>query len=197
MSVNKIKHLEFIQDIINRHNSNSFQIKGWTITIISAIFALSGSIGKPFLSLISLGIIFVFWILDSMFLANERCFISLYNCVNNNNKLKIKTTKLKRRIRERTSTTNKKYVVNDLSMNFKQFKEISENNWNEVFFSKTIIWFYLSLISLTLIIYLCFSISSLDKKQVIDINANISNLKELKLETRKQIIINDTINKKK
>ena len=25
----------------------------------------------------------MFWVLDSMFLANERCFVSLYNCVTN------------------------------------------------------------------------------------------------------------------
>lgn len=32
----KIKHLEFIQNIINRMNLNSFQIKEWMIMIVSA-----------------------------------------------------------------------------------------------------------------------------------------------------------------
>ncbi len=37
----KIKHLEFIQIVISRMNSNSFLIKGWTITLMSALFALA------------------------------------------------------------------------------------------------------------------------------------------------------------
>ena len=32
MTEEQIKHLEFIQGIINRMNSNSFAIKGWAIT---------------------------------------------------------------------------------------------------------------------------------------------------------------------
>ena len=36
----KIKHLEFIQNIIDRHNRNSFQIKFGTITVISALLAI-------------------------------------------------------------------------------------------------------------------------------------------------------------
>lgn len=75
------KHLEFIQDVINRHNSNSFKIKGWSITITAAIFALTGTIKEPYLCFIALGPTIMFWILDSMFLANERCFVSLYSCV--------------------------------------------------------------------------------------------------------------------
>ena len=30
----EIKHIELIQAIINRMNSNSFSIKGWAITIV-------------------------------------------------------------------------------------------------------------------------------------------------------------------
>ena len=37
----KLKHLEFIQNVINRMNSNSFLIKGWAVTLIAAIFALA------------------------------------------------------------------------------------------------------------------------------------------------------------
>ena len=38
---NKRKHLEFIQSVIARMNSNSFLIKGWSITLVSALFALA------------------------------------------------------------------------------------------------------------------------------------------------------------
>ena len=39
----KLKHLEFIQNVITRMNRNSFQLKGWAITIVSAILALAAS----------------------------------------------------------------------------------------------------------------------------------------------------------
>ena len=35
MNENKLKHLEFIQNIITRMNSNSFVIKGWSITLVT------------------------------------------------------------------------------------------------------------------------------------------------------------------
>jgi len=38
----KLKHLEFIQQAINRMASNLFLLKGWTVTLIAAMFALEG-----------------------------------------------------------------------------------------------------------------------------------------------------------
>ena len=40
MSEEKIKYLEFIQNIVTRMNQNSFMIKGWTVAIVSALLAL-------------------------------------------------------------------------------------------------------------------------------------------------------------
>lgn len=37
----KIRHLEMIQDIINRMAQNSFALKGWAVTLISGILILS------------------------------------------------------------------------------------------------------------------------------------------------------------
>ena len=36
---NKIKHLEMIQSIITRMAQNSFMIKGWSLTLVVAMFA--------------------------------------------------------------------------------------------------------------------------------------------------------------
>ena len=36
---NKRKHLEFIQDVINRMARNSFMLKGWTVLVVGAIIA--------------------------------------------------------------------------------------------------------------------------------------------------------------
>lgn len=42
---NQVKHLEFIQSNIARMNQCSFQMKGWMLTIVSALLALyAGSI---------------------------------------------------------------------------------------------------------------------------------------------------------
>ena len=37
----KLKHLEFIQGVINRLSTNSFLLKGWSVVLVSALFALS------------------------------------------------------------------------------------------------------------------------------------------------------------
>ena len=37
---NKHKHLELIQGVINRLSTNSFLLKGWSVVLVSALFAL-------------------------------------------------------------------------------------------------------------------------------------------------------------
>lgn len=81
MSGNKIKHLEFLQNIITRMNSNSFLIKGWTITIISALLALSSKEANINFIYISFVVIPSFWILDGFYLSQERQYRALYNLV--------------------------------------------------------------------------------------------------------------------
>lgn len=80
-SPEEVKHLEFIQGVINRMGSNSFQMKGWMITIVSALLALySGSSNKSFLLFAILPTL-LFWYLDSYYLQQERKFRGLYNDV--------------------------------------------------------------------------------------------------------------------
>ncbi|MCB0339441.1 MAG: hypothetical protein KDD53_07550, partial [Bdellovibrionales bacterium] len=63
----KLKHLDFIQSAINRLSTNSFLLKGWSVVLISALFALgaSGSNGK-FILLAYIPAL-VFWGLDGYF----------------------------------------------------------------------------------------------------------------------------------
>lgn len=82
----KIKHLEFIQSNISRMNQCSFKMKGWMITIDSALLALfaasidknTGSGNTIYLFVAAIPII-IFWILDSYYLQQERKFRGLYN----------------------------------------------------------------------------------------------------------------------
>ena len=78
---NKIKHLEMIQDIIKRMAGNSFSLKGWAVTLVSGIFALSSKDADKMYFLIAYVPIILFWLLDSYYLMQERLYRRLYDCV--------------------------------------------------------------------------------------------------------------------
>ncbi|MCP4581047.1 MAG: hypothetical protein GY839_05475 [candidate division Zixibacteria bacterium] len=77
----KIKHLEFIQNIITRMNTNSFQIKEWTIVLVSALLALYASTKNNCFILLGILPALMFWFLDAYYLTQERKFRGLYNDV--------------------------------------------------------------------------------------------------------------------
>lgn len=79
----KIEHLKMIQGIIARMNTNSFQIKGWTITLVSALLALYANSGKVTYIFIAIIPVLIFWFLDSYYLQQERKFRALYNDIVN------------------------------------------------------------------------------------------------------------------
>lgn len=78
---NKIKHLEFIQNVITRMNSNSFMIKGWCVTLVAALFALGAKDSNVNLAIIVYIVIPTFWVLDGFFIIREKNFRELYNQV--------------------------------------------------------------------------------------------------------------------
>jgi hypothetical protein len=80
MKEDKIRYIELVQSIISRLANNSFLLKGWTITLIAAIFSLSDKIMKNFAFTIYFFIL-IFWILDSYYLYQERLYRDLYNKV--------------------------------------------------------------------------------------------------------------------
>ena len=76
-----IKHLEMIQAIINRLGSNSFLLKGWSMTVIVATMVLIAryDVQSPCIVLAVLFPVLGFWILDGYFLWQERLFRQVYN----------------------------------------------------------------------------------------------------------------------
>ncbi len=78
MNHNKLKHLEFIQAIVNRLGNNSFLVKSWCITLSAALTALSVGTHKEYIVLAYFPIA-VFWLLDSYYLWQERLFRGLYD----------------------------------------------------------------------------------------------------------------------
>ncbi len=203
MKINE-KHLDHIQAVITRHNSNSFMIKGWTITICTAILAIAGTWKEPLLSLIALVPIIVFWILDSFYLANERCFVSLYNAATNGYKLKVKNEKLLKNKRVKTESEKGKFIIDlekevvietsEYSMNFMPFRIIKRNNWFNVIKSRTIIWFYLMLtgFSISLFVGLIF-INSPKTVEPLKVSVKLESDSIINKTVKPQLILSDTI----
>lgn len=128
----KFKHLDFIQGVINRLGSNSFQVKAWTVTLVAALFALASSkdadakfelIAVAFLPVI------LFWILDGYFLWQERLFREVYKEV----------------------AAKKDDSEIDFKMNVMPHNK-GRNTWISSIFSKTLNIFYGALIGLMVII---------------------------------------------
>jgi hypothetical protein len=75
------KTLDHLQGIITRLAGNSFSIKGWAITLSSALlgFALKDSKSVPELAYLALIPTVAFWILGGYYLAVERSVRGVYN----------------------------------------------------------------------------------------------------------------------
>lgn len=116
----KLKHLEFIQQAINRMASNLFLLKGWTVTLIAAMFALAAKESKDFYFALAYFPTLMFWLLDGYFLSQERRFRSLYDHVRNLDEGAI-----------------------DFSMDTQPFKATpSRNRWSYALFSPTLLIYY-------------------------------------------------------
>ena len=119
----KLKHLEFLQGIINRMANCSFLLKGWSVILVAALLALSAATQeKVALLSISFVPVIVFWILDGYYLWQERLFREVYNAVSEKTEDEI-----------------------DFKMDTMDFVG-GDNTWFSTIFSKTILLFYLSLI---------------------------------------------------
>lgn len=78
MNDKKLKHLEFIQNIITRMNTNSFVIKGWSVTLVSALFALAAAKSNLWFVIIAYLPVMIFWGLDGFFISTEKQYRELY-----------------------------------------------------------------------------------------------------------------------
>ncbi len=120
----KLKHLEMIQNVISRMAGNLFYLKGWTITLVAALFALATTKdANPLYSIVAFVPVYVFWILDGYFLSLERSFRGLYDEVR---KLDPKNI--------------------DFSMNPSKYQAYPENSWLASMCRPSLVWFYLPLV---------------------------------------------------
>jgi hypothetical protein len=126
MDENKRKHLEFIQNVITRMNTNSFFIKGWMVTVVSALFALAAKDANPRYVLVTYVAIPVFWLLDGFYLSQERQYRRLYDAA---------------RATEAT----------DFLMNASAYAE-GRNVWRATVFSPTLLLLYVPMVAIALFV---------------------------------------------
>ncbi|MGH8556137.1 MAG: hypothetical protein ACRESZ_01485 [Methylococcales bacterium] len=116
---NKQSHLEMIQGVINRLSTNSFLLKGWSVVLVSALFALSAPDSRVAFVLLAYLPAIVFWGLDGFFLRQEKLYRKLYNHVR-----MLKDNEI------------------DFSMDTSPFEENGDPSWASATFSKTLIPFH-------------------------------------------------------
>lgn len=126
----KIEHLKFVQAVIARMANNSFLLKGWTVTLVAALFAFGAKEADRAFIIIAWVPVVVLAVLDSYYLWYERLFRKLHLTVAVKNDDQI-----------------------DFSMDISQFK--SDETWLKSLVSKTILGFYLpvALLLATLTVY--------------------------------------------
>lgn len=78
---NRRSHLAHIQATIIRMATNSFLIKGWSVTLVAALFALASVDSRQELGLLALLPAGTFWVLDAYYLQQERLFRKLWDSV--------------------------------------------------------------------------------------------------------------------
>lgn len=79
----KHTHLEMIQGVVNRLSHNSFLLKGWSVVLVSAMFALAAGDTEILFVYLAYFPTISFWGLDGYFLHQERLFRKLYDHVRN------------------------------------------------------------------------------------------------------------------
>ena len=121
---NKRKHLEMIQGTINRMAGYLFVVKGWAVTLVAALFALSAKEANPGYMLIAYLPVLVFWILDGYYLSQERLFRALYDQVRKIDEAEV-----------------------DFSMNTDEFRGEQRNGWVCSMASPALVWFYVPLLA--------------------------------------------------
>ena len=124
----KLKHLEMIQGVINRMAHCSFLLKGWSVILVSGLFALAAKDSNPLFVYLAYLPVIAFWVLDGYYLLQERLYRKLYEHVR-----KLETGNI------------------DFEMNAARFKGEDEATWHESIMSKSMLLFH-GILFLTVII---------------------------------------------
>lgn len=72
------KHMEFVQAVVTRLANSSFLMKGWALTLSSAILGFAVTQKHSLLALTAVIPAAAFWLLDTYYLRQERAFRQMY-----------------------------------------------------------------------------------------------------------------------
>lgn len=76
------KEIDLIQNCINRMARNSFMLKGWAISVLAVVLALTADRLNPLFLFCSVFIpLLCFWYLDAFFLRTEKMYRKMYEWV--------------------------------------------------------------------------------------------------------------------
>ena len=75
----RIKHLEMVQSVVARIAGQGATLKNYCITLTTAICGFAISLQKPFVGLLALLPITMFWLLDTQYLRIERRLRRLFD----------------------------------------------------------------------------------------------------------------------
>jgi hypothetical protein len=131
----KVEHLKFLQAAIARMGSNSFLLKGWTVTLVAALFAFGAKEADRAFVVIAWIPLLVFAGLDAYFLCRERRFRRLYAKV----------------------AAKPDDALVDYAMDTSDFQAIE--TWRRALVSKTIVWYYLPVAGLLGVLTVYFALS--------------------------------------
>jgi hypothetical protein len=118
----KQAHLEMIQGVVNRLSTSSFLLKGWSVVLVSALFALAAGNTKVHFVYLAYFPAVAFWVLDGYFLWQERMFRALYDHV--------------RKLKEEEV---------DFSMDTSTVKD-QVRPWSDVILSMTLLFFHATIV---------------------------------------------------
>jgi len=143
MEPDKLKHLEFIQNVITRMNINSFQIKGWAVTIVAATLALYASTKNEWFVLVGIIPSVIFWFLDANYLTQEQRFRLLYTDV--------------------AGITKHQENLKPFTMDIDVEPYKKERPFCKAFKSDTIMFLYLTIIVMLTILFFCLMFININK----------------------------------
>ncbi len=128
------KEIDLIQSVITRMANNSFMLKGWIVSLIVVLLAITDQtivVTKlNYFNFMLILTVLVFWYLDAFFLHKEKCFTKLYNWV----------------IENRMASDQFLF-----SLDYTRFDNQEKSVWNIMFCNRTLFLFY-GLIAIALIV---------------------------------------------
>ena len=127
---NRVKHLELIQGVINRMAQSSFLLKGWSVVLVAALFALAAGDSRIEFIYLAYFPAAMFWFLDGYFLWQERLYRKLYDKV---------------RVLEDSAV--------DFSMDTSSLTA-EVDTWSRVIFSKTLLLYHATIVGTIVVVVL-------------------------------------------